>query len=109
MIDSEFEELEVYSEVLQDAVFDLMDAGKVKFASCCSITLSEEKMKAVYGNFERYRDQLIMRPQEISNQPEIIRRLGLISINTALEFDIWQYKLHSCRRNTDDERDRWFR
>lgn len=89
MLDSEFEELEVYSEVLQDAVFDLMDAGKVRFASCCSITLSEEKMKDVFSNFEKYRDRLIMRPQEISNHPEIIRRLGLISINTALELDIY--------------------
>ncbi|SHG01655.1 acetyl-CoA hydrolase/transferase family protein [Ornithinibacillus halophilus] len=89
MVESEFENLEVYSEVLQDAVFDLIDAGKVDFASCCSITLSEEKMKQVFGNFEKYRDKLIMRPQEISNHPEIIRRLGLISINTALEFDIY--------------------
>lgn len=89
MLDSEFEDLEVYSEVLQDAVFDLMDAGKVRFASCCSITLSEEKMKEVFSNFEKYRNRLIMRPQEISNHPEIIRRLGLISINTALELDIY--------------------
>lgn len=89
MIDSEFENLEVYSEVLQDAVFDLMDAGKVSFASCCSITLSEAKMNEVFSNFEMYRDRLIMRPQEISNHPEIIRRLGLISINTALELDIY--------------------
>ncbi|MGG0186907.1 acetyl-CoA hydrolase/transferase family protein [Bacillus rhizoplanae] len=89
MLDSEFEDLEVYSEVLQDAVFDLMDAGKVHFASCCSITLSEEKMQQVFSNFEKYRDKLMMRPQEISNHPEIIRRLGLISINTALELDIY--------------------
>lgn len=89
MLESEFEDLEVYSEVLQDAVFDLIDAGKVKMASCCSITLSEEKMEQVFGNFEKYRDKLVMRPQEISNHPEIIRRLGLISINTALEFDIY--------------------
>ncbi|HSP21002.1 MAG TPA: acetyl-CoA hydrolase/transferase family protein [Planococcus sp. (in: firmicutes)] len=89
MIDSEFKNLEVYSEVLQDAVFDLMDAGKVDFASCCSITLSEPKMKQVFGDFEKYRSKIIMRPQEISNHPEIIRRLGLISINTALEFDIY--------------------
>lgn len=41
------------------------------------------------GNFEKYRAKLVMRPQEISNHPEIIRRLGLISINTALEFDIY--------------------
>ncbi|MGG0718054.1 acetyl-CoA hydrolase/transferase family protein [Robertmurraya massiliosenegalensis] len=89
MLDSEFHDLEVYSEVLQDAVFDLIDVGKVNFASCCSITLSEEKMEKVLGHFEQYRDKIVMRPQEISNHPEIIRRLGLISINTALEFDIY--------------------
>ncbi|GAB3049094.1 acetyl-CoA hydrolase/transferase family protein [Virgibacillus ainsalahensis] len=89
MIDSEFKDLEVYSEVLQDAVFDLIDAGKVSFASCCSITLSDEKMKQVFNDFGKYRDKLVMRPQEMSNHPEIIRRLGLISINTALEFDIY--------------------
>ncbi|PSL36390.1 succinyl-CoA:acetate CoA-transferase [Planomicrobium soli] len=89
LIDSEFSDLEMYSEVLQDAVFDLIDAGKVKFASSSSITLSQEKMDHVYNNFEKYRDKILLRPQEISNHPEIIRRLGLISINTALEFDIY--------------------
>lgn len=89
MLESEFENLEVYSEVLQDAVFDLIDAGKVDFASACSITLSEEKMETVFGDFEKYRDNLVIRPQEISNQPELIRRLGLLSINTALELDIY--------------------
>ncbi|MEK4487797.1 acetyl-CoA hydrolase/transferase family protein [Psychrobacillus sp. FSL H8-0484] len=89
MIDSEFKDLQVYSEVLQDSVFELIDIGKVNFASGCSITLSEEKMEQVYGDFDKYRDKLILRPQEITNHPEIIRRLGLISINTALEFDIY--------------------
>ncbi|WP_416829022.1 acetyl-CoA hydrolase/transferase family protein [Ectobacillus polymachus] len=88
-LESEFTDLEVYSEVLQDAVFNLIDAGKVRYASCCSITLSEEKMNQVYSNFENYRDKVMIRPQEISNHPEIIRRLGLISINTALELDIY--------------------
>ncbi|TWT01967.1 acetyl-CoA hydrolase/transferase family protein [Planomicrobium sp. CPCC 101079] len=89
LIDSEFTDLEMYSEVLQDAVFDLIDAGKVKFASSSSITLSQEKMEQVYADFKKYRDKIVLRPQEISNHPEIIRRLGLISINTALEFDIY--------------------
>ncbi|GEN34047.1 acetyl-CoA hydrolase/transferase family protein [Aneurinibacillus danicus] len=86
---SEFTDLEVYSEVLQDAVFDLLDADKIRFASGCSIILSPEKGKQVYRNFEKYKDRLILRPQEISNHPEIIRRLGLIAINTALELDIY--------------------
>lgn len=89
LLQSEFTGLEVYSEVLQDAVFDLMDAGKVSFASCCSITLSVSKMEQVFPHLEKYRDRLILRPQEISNHPEIIRRMGLIAINTALEFDIY--------------------
>src|SRR5690606_6517887 len=46
-------------------------------------------MKQVFSNFKKYRDKIVMRPQEISNHPEVIRRLGLISINTALEFDIY--------------------
>lgn len=89
MLESEFTDLEVYSEVLQDAVFDLIDAGKVRFASACSMTLSEELGKRVFQNFDKYRDKIILRPQEISNHPEVIRRLGLISINTALEADIY--------------------
>lgn len=89
LLDSEFEELEVYSEVLQDAVFDLLDSGKVRFASGCSITLSQEKMQTVFPKLDQYKDQLVLRPQEISNHPEVIRRLGLISINTALEADIY--------------------
>lgn len=89
LLDSEFEGLELYSEVLQDAVFDLLDSGKALFASGSAITLSQPYMKRIYQNFGRYRDRLVLRPQEISNHPEIIRRLGLISINTALEFDLY--------------------
>ena len=54
-----------------------------------SITLTEELQKKVYGNIEKYADKICLRPQEISNHPELIRRLGLISINTALELDIY--------------------
>ena len=86
---SEFEDLVVASEVLQDAVFNLIDAGKVSFATGASITLSEELGKKVYGNLDAYASKLLLRPQEISNHPELIRRLGLISINTALELDIY--------------------
>lgn len=86
---SEFEDLIVYSEVLQDAVFNLIDAGKVKYAGAASITLTKELQDKVYGNLDKYADKICLRPQEISNHPELIRRLGLISINTALELDIY--------------------
>lgn len=89
LIESPFENLTMYSEVLQDSTFDLMDAGKLRFASGSSITLSARRNEEVFGNLERYKDKLVLRPQEISNHPEVVRRLGIIGINTALEFDIY--------------------
>jgi succinyl-CoA:acetate CoA-transferase len=87
--DGPFHHLRLYSEVLQDSTFDLFDAGKLSFASGSSITLSSACSARVYGDFERYKDRLVLRPQEISNHPEVIRRLGVIGINTALEVDIY--------------------
>ena len=89
LINSPFEDLVMYSEVLQDCTFELIDAGKMKFASGCSITLSGRCNERVFGNLDKYRDKLVLRPQEMSNHPELVRRLGIIGINTALEFDIY--------------------
>ncbi len=80
---------EVYTEVIQDSVIELMKQDRVKFASGCSLTLSTEALSEVYGNLELYKQKLVLRPQEISNSPEVARRLGLIAINTALEADIF--------------------
>jgi succinyl-CoA:acetate CoA-transferase len=89
LADGPFHHLKMYSEVLQDSTFDLMDSGKLVFASGSSITLSAECSERVFGQFEKYKEKLVLRPQEISNHPEVIRRLGVIGINTALEVDIY--------------------
>ncbi|MGI6160552.1 MAG: succinate CoA transferase [Christensenellales bacterium] len=86
---SEFTNLNVYSEVLQDAVFDLIDAGKINFASGTSLTVSPELQEHYDRNFEHYKKKILLRPQEISNHPEVIRRLGIIAMNTAIEVDIY--------------------
>lgn len=89
MIDAPFKDLEVYSEVIQDGVLDLIDAGVVKYASATSLTLSEKRLASLGEDIKKYKDNIILRPQEISNHPGVIRRLGLISVNTALEVDIY--------------------
>jgi succinyl-CoA:acetate CoA-transferase len=88
-VDAPFEPFPIYSEVLQDSTFDLLDAGKVTHASGASITLSARRQAQVFGELSRYRERLVLRPQEVSNHPEVIRRLGTIALNTALEFDIY--------------------
>jgi acetyl-CoA hydrolase len=80
---------EMYTEVLQDSVLELLRTYRVKFASTCSLTLSNAALRGIYSELSRYRERILMRPQEISNHPEVIRRLGLISINTAIEVDIF--------------------
>lgn len=87
--DSDFENLTVYSEVIQDSVLDLIDCGKVSFASGTSLSLSPKRLDEFYRDVDKYRDKVILRPQEISNNPELIRRLGVIAINTAVEVDIY--------------------
>jgi acyl-CoA hydrolase len=80
---------EMYTEVIQDSVIDLLRNGKIKFASGCSLTITTPVLEKLYEDLEFFRDKIVLRPQEMSNSPELARRLGLITINTALEADIF--------------------
>ena len=86
---SRFENLNIYTEVMQDAVFELFEAGKVNYASASSFALSEKMSRHVLSSIDSYRDKMVLRPQEISNHPEVVRRLGVIAMNTALEVDLY--------------------
>jgi len=87
--DPDIPPFEMYTEVIQDSVIGLIRDGNVKFASGCSLTVSNDVLDSVYEDLEFFRDKIVLRPQEISNNPEVARRLGLITINTALEADIF--------------------
>lgn len=79
---------EMYTEVLQDSVIPLLENGRCSFASTCALTLSPEAMRRFTANIDFFRTKILMRPQEISNHPEIVRRLGIVSMNTAIEVDL---------------------
>lgn len=87
--DSRFKDLIFYSEVIQDNVLDLLDEGTFRFASGTSLTLSTEGFDRFYQKLEEYREKVMLRPMEISNNPEVIRRIGSIAMNTAIEADIF--------------------
>lgn len=79
----------MYTEVIQDAVLELMKKGKCTFASTCSMTFSDATEESLFGDLKYFHDKILMRPAELSNNPEVIRRLGVIAMNTALEADIF--------------------
>ena len=85
--DSPFGNLEVYTEVFQEAMLPMLDSGKLRCASSTSMTLSE--WDKFYNKFDFYKNKIILRPQAISNSPEVIRRLGVIAMNTPVEVDFY--------------------
>ena len=85
----EVPDFDVYTEVLQNAIVDMMLEGRVKDASTCSLTVDNECLMKVYDNIDYFSKHLTIRQSEISNSPEVIRRLGVIAINTAIEVDLY--------------------
>jgi succinyl-CoA:acetate CoA-transferase len=87
--DGPFENLTSYTEVLQDGMLDMIKSGKLICASATAFSLSPDALAELNKDLARYSKNIILRPQEISNNPEIIRRLGVIAMNGMIEADIY--------------------
>ena len=84
-----FENLSAYTEVLQDGMLDMIVSGKLVSASSTAISLSKKALEYFENNIETLRSKILLRPQEISNHPEVIRRLGVLSMNGMIEADMY--------------------
>ena len=89
LLDAPFEGMSAYTEVIQDGMLDLLAAGKLHVASATAFSLSPQAAAQLNADMARFRDKLILRPQEISNHPELVRRLGCIAMNGLIEADIY--------------------
>ncbi|KAK0634398.1 hypothetical protein B0T17DRAFT_482749 [Bombardia bombarda] len=93
---SNFRNLRVWTEVIQDTFLDLFDSGRLDFATATSIRFSPTGFDRFYGNWEAYENKLLLRSQSVSNSPEIIKRLGVIGMNTPVEVDIYAHANSTC-------------
>ena len=84
-----FEGMTAYTEVIQDGMVHLLDKGKLASLSATAFSLSPEGIDKIMPKIGSYRNQIVIRQQEISNNPEIIRRLGVIAMNAMIEGDIY--------------------
>ena len=87
--DGPFRPLTAYTEVIQDGMLDLLRSGTLSMASATAFSLSEDGMADLCENIADYHDRIILRPQEISNHPEVVRRLGCLAMNGMIEADIY--------------------
>ncbi|KAL6945437.1 acetyl-CoA hydrolase [Hanseniaspora vineae] len=89
LVDGDFKHLNVWTEVLQDSFLELFENGSLDYATSTSIRLTEKGFEKFFNNWDDFSQKLCLRSQVVSNNPEIIRRLGLIAMNTPVEFDIY--------------------
>lgn len=84
-----YRDLTAFTEVIQDGMIQLLKAGVLRMASATSFSLSPAGIEEFLANLDFYRERILLRPQEISNHPELIRRLGCIAMNGMIEADIY--------------------
>lgn len=87
--DSEFRDLVAFTEVIQDGMLDLIENGTLRAASATSFGLSDLGVDKFMANIDAYKGKILLRSEEISNHPELVRRLGVIAMNGMLEADIY--------------------
>ncbi len=84
-----FHGLKAWTEVVQDSLLNLYESGQMEVMSCTSLMLTPGNLERLYSEAHRYRRDIILRPQDVTNSIEVIRRLRVIAINTAVEIDIY--------------------
>ena len=84
-----FDNLTAYTEVLQDGMLEMIKSGKLKTASATALSFSPDALEEFNRNIDFYRERIVLRPQEMSNHPEVVRRLGIIAMNAMIEADIY--------------------
>jgi succinyl-CoA:acetate CoA-transferase len=70
-------------------MLDLIMSGKMTMASATALSLSPVALETFNANIEELRARIVLRPQEITNHPEVSRRLGVLAINAMIECDLY--------------------
>jgi succinyl-CoA:acetate CoA-transferase len=81
-------ELVYFGEVIQDGLLDLLDDGDLRSASATSLALSAEGQERFFDRIERYAEDVVLRPTDVSNSPALVDRFGVVAVNSALEVDL---------------------
>ncbi len=84
-----FQGLTAFTEVIQDGMVDLLRAGTLEVLSATAFSLGPEAAAEFRETGAGYRDRIVLRSQEISNHPELVRRLGVLAMNGMIEADIY--------------------
>lgn len=89
LADAGYRDLTAFTEVIQDGMLELLKRGVVRVASATSFSLSPAAIDEFLAHVDHYRERIVLRTQEMSNHPELVRRLGCIAMNGMIEVDLY--------------------
>jgi succinyl-CoA:acetate CoA-transferase len=78
-----------FGELIQDGLLDMLDEGQLEGASATSLALTDDGQTRLFDNIERYAEDIVLRPADVSNRPGLIDRFGVVGVNSAVEVDIY--------------------
>lgn len=84
-----FGSLDLYTEAVLEDGMQMLDDGSIRFISTAGFGCSGATTAKILENPKQYEGKLMVRPLEISNHPEVIRRLGILALNNIVEADIY--------------------
>lgn len=78
-----------FGELIQDGLLDMLDDGQLECASATSMALTDEGQQRLFDDVERYAEDVVLRPADVSNHPGVIDQFGVVGVNSAIEVDIY--------------------
>lgn len=87
--ESDFEDLQFFCGILQEANMELIASGKATAASTGSIQMTPRVIQLLEEQPELFRKRVVIRNTDVTNSAEAVSRLGLITLNSGIEMDLY--------------------
>lgn len=85
---SDFRDIQFFCGGITETIMELLVSGKAATLSTGGLGMSE-RVREILDGISDLRDHLVIRNGDITNNAEIIGRLGLVALNTGIEVDIY--------------------
>lgn len=86
---SNFQDICFFCGGLQEANIKLLAAGRVKAASTGAIQMTPQVRQLLDQEPALFRERVVIHNTDITNSAEVISRLGLITLNSGIEMDMY--------------------
>ena len=87
--ESKFENLRFFCGVLQEANMELLASGRAAAVFIGSIQMTPRVIQLLEEQPERFRERVVIRNTDVTNSAETVGRLGLITLNSGIEMDVY--------------------